>query len=250
MNVLRRFAVFVHCRAFELLLALLIILLIGQLTWPEIVRWWHLPSPGQAGFDTFHTSTLARKFVIQLPQSYHSRETWPLVIFLHGSGDRGNDPTSLLDSCPFRQELAAIVASPQCLPSFSWDPDTVAEFTDHVASRYHVDRRRIYLIGYSMGGRGAWNTAAAHSDLFAAIVPICGGGNPDDAGALTGIAVWAFHGEQDEVVPAARSKFMIEAIRNNGGQPKLTVLRNEGHGICKAVCERIDLWEWLLKQSK
>lgn len=214
------------------------------------MHWWQLPSPGKTGFDRFASDTLADRFIIYLPASYHNTESWPLVVFLHGSGDRGNNPAVLREQGPLTLERHAIVAAPQCLPSNRWDPAAVMRFVEHVARTYHVDRRRIYLVGYSMGGSGTWQTAAAYPELFAAIVPISGGGDPSKSTTIAHIPTWAFHGANDEVVPIKSSKRMIEAMRNAGGQPRFTVLPDEEHGICQSVCARIDLWEWLFNQSK
>ena len=101
-----------------------------------------------------------------------------------------------------------------------------------------------------MGGYGAWAMAAAHPEMLAAIVPIEGGGNPDNAKVLATIPTWAFHGEKDQVVPVDQTTSMVEAIRAVGGQPKVTILPNEGHGICKKVCDRDDLWQWLFSQMR
>lgn len=250
MNVLRRFAVFVHASALELLLVLAVVLLVGQLGWPSAMRWWCLPSPGTIGVDQFEADTLAPNYVIYLPQSYREKQPWPLVVFLHGSGQRGDDPRMLRERGPLPLQLPAIVVAPQCLPSSSWQPDAVAAFVEQVASRYHVDRRRIYLVGYSMGGYGAWHTAATYPDLFSAIVPIASSGEPNNAQAVANVSVWAFHGAKDEAIPSTESERMVEATRAAGGQPRLTILPDAAHGICEDVCERADLWEWLFKQSK
>jgi predicted peptidase len=250
MNIVSRFIAFVHTRALELLLAISSLLLIGQLCWLPVVHWWYLPGPGQIGFDSFEAKTLASEFVIQLPPRYRNGQLWPLVVFLHGSAERGNDSNVLRNENLFRQKFPAIVAAPQCLPTFSWEPNAVADLIQYVALRYHVDRNRIYLVGHSMGGYGTWDTAAAHPDLFAAIVPISGGGDPNNVKPLAGIPAWAFHGKKDKTVPVAESERMIEAIREAGGEPKLTVIPNAGHGICQAVCDRANLWEWLFQQRR
>lgn len=250
MNIVRRTVVFVHARPLELLLALSIVVLIGQLCWPDAVHWWRLPGPGQIGFDTLEAETLASEFLIQLPPAYRNEKLWPLVIFLHGSGSTGNNPNILRSEPVFRQALPAIVASPQCRPSYSWEPDAVADLIKCVASRYHVDRKRIYLVGHSMGAYGAWKTAAAHPELFAAIVPISGAGDVSDVKSLVGLSVWAFHGDKDKTIPVAESKRMVEAIQRDAGQPRLTILPGAGHAICETVCKRRDLWEWLFRQHR
>lgn len=239
----------------EILLILAVLALVGQLTWPAVACWWRRPGLGTIGVDRFEASggSLAAEFLIYLPAGY-DRRPWPLVVFLHGAGERGNDPNVLRRWGPFDAvesniEMPAVIVGPQCLPGGEWEPDSVVRFVEHAASTYQVDRERIYIIGYSMGGYGAWRTAAAHPKLFAAIVPVCGGGQPDDAKALAHTPVWAFHGAKDDAVPVAQSERMIEAIRAAGGEPRLTVIPDAGHGICNDVCPRLDLWEWLFEQD-
>jgi predicted peptidase len=151
---------------------------------------------------------------------------------------------------PNNPDWPAILVAPQCLPDMNWGADAVRQFVEHVASRYQVDRGRIYLVGYSMGGYGTWEAAAANPQLFAAIVPICGGGSIRAAAALVGTPIWAFHGAQDEVVAIDESKRMVDAVRNAGGEPKLTVIPNQGHGICSLVFNDTALWEWLFQQHR
>jgi predicted peptidase len=250
MYLMRRIFVLVHTTALELLLALAIVLLITQLTWPPITRWWHSPSPGRVGFDSFESTALGREFVIRLPANYAKDDVWPLIVFLHGSGERGNDPRMLRVCGPVPKNLPAIVVAPQCLPKQGWDPEAVAEFVQHLASKYSVDRQRTYLVGYSMGAYGVWRTAAAYPELFAAIVPISGGGDAKTAKVLAEIPVWAFHGADDEIVQLGQSQEMVDAIRGSGGQPRLTIIPHAGHDICELVCERTDLWNWLFSQRR
>src|SRR6185312_11845927 len=121
MNIVRRVAAVCHVGWLEFSLALSIVFLIGQLCWPSAVRWWHFPSLGTVGLDQFQSGTMAEQFVIYLPETYRKRELWPLVVFLHGSGERGID-LDVLRSCGLlRLKLGAIIAVPQCLPSYSWE---------------------------------------------------------------------------------------------------------------------------------
>jgi predicted peptidase len=236
----------------EILLALSIVLLLGQLAWPSALRWWRLPAPGRTGFDHFDSSgSVAAGYAVHLPARYGADDIdWPLVVFLHGAGENGNEPTTLRE---FRgigrdKELEAIVAAPQCLPRTGWEPDSVAAFVEHIAAKYRVDRSRTYLMGTSMGGYGTWRTAASHPELFAAIVPICGGGDPEQAASLANMPIWAFHGAKDDVVPLAQSERMIEAVRAVGGKPLFTVLPNAGHTIGESTYRRDELWKWLFEQ--
>ena len=252
MNIFRRAAVIVHRCGLELLLALAIVALVGQLAWPAARDWWRLPAPGTVGIDRVDShGALAAEYLVYLPDE--GEAPWPLVVFLHGSGERGNDPNVLRDWGPFRYlkrtSLPAIVAAPQCLPTRRWEAAAVMQFVDRLSERYQVDRERIYLVGCSMGGYGTWRTAAAYPAQFAAIAPICGGGQPEDAEALADMPIWAFHGAKDDVVPISESERMVEAVRAAGGAPKLTVFPDAGHGICHPVCERTNLWNWLLRQK-
>jgi len=224
--------------------------LIGQLGWPAVTLWWRLPSSGTVALDRFESHSIAEQVLIALPASYPNRESWPLVVFLHGSGDRGIDPTKVRDCGVLRRGLPAIVIAPQCLPSIGWEPDAIAGLVEHVSSKYRVDRNRLYLIGYSMGGYGTWRTAVSYPKLFAAIVPICGGGDPQQAKEIINVPVWAFHGEKDDVVPVAASQRMIDAIQHLGGHPKLTIIPDGGHGIGDSVLRGDDLWQWLFNQTR
>jgi pimeloyl-ACP methyl ester carboxylesterase len=240
----------------EILLALSVLSLAAQIAWPSMIRWWQRPRPGTVGVDQLESriAGIGKDFLLYLPPD-EVRGRLPLVVYLHGSGERGVDPTVLREVGPFAalrngKEIPAVIVAPQCLPDIAWEPKSIAAFVEDLASRYNIDRDRTYLIGHSMGGYGVWHTAAVHPELFAAIVPICGGGDPERAEALGDLPIWAFHGEHDEVVPVTESERMIDAIRVAGGEPRLTALPEAGHGICDDVCRRDDLWTWLLSNQR
>jgi predicted peptidase len=113
-----------------------------------------------------------------------------------------------------------------------------------------VDPDRVYLTGLSMGGYGTWSLAAAHPERFAAIVPICGGGNPADAAKLASLPVWVFHGAKDPTVPLERSKEMVEAIKSAGGNPRFTIYPEAGHDSWTETYNNPELYQWLLEQKK
>ena len=121
---------------------------------------------------------------------------------------------------------------------------------DDIAAKYRVDKDRIYLTGLSMGGFGTWSLAAAHPERFAAIVPICGGGNPADAAKLKNLPIWVFHGAKDPVVPPERSESMVKAIKAAGGNVKLTVYPDAGHDAWTATYENPELYRWLFAQKR
>jgi len=240
----------------ELLLILSAVLLIGQLAWPTVTRWWWRPLPGSIGIDQFDSVgvELNQEFLVYLPPGYGSG-AWPLVVYLHGAGERGTDPNELRSWGPFAAvqnglHIPGIVIGPQCRPDSGWSPDSIMQLVEHAASRYNVNRDRIYVVGFSMGAYGTWQTAASNPDVFAAIVPICGGGSLENAKALAKVPTWAFHGDKDNVVPLVESQSMVEAMLAAGGQPKMTVIPEAGHGIVNDVCCRLELWNWLFQQRR
>ena len=122
---------------------------------------------------------------------------------------------------------------------------------DEIIKKYEVDTSRIYLTGLSMGGFGTWSLASMHPERFAAIAPICGGGESRRvARSLKNMPVWAFHGEKDTVVPAERSKEIVEALKANGGNVKLTLYPEVGHDSWTRTYDNPKLYEWFLKHSR
>lgn len=236
----------------ELLLALSILLLIIQLIWPAFRNWQNRPRSGAQVEQ--HSETY--DYLVYLPERY-SRENrrWPLLIFLHGSGERGANLSTLTVCGPPKlisegRHHPMIVVSPQCSADANWQSDALKSFLDHLCTRYQVDSDRVYVSGYSMGGAGAWNFAAAASDRLAAVAPLCGGGEPSRAGQLAGMPIWAFHGERDDVVPIEATLQMIDAVEKAGGHPKVTMYPDLGHGICDYTYRQPELYSWLLSQRR
>ncbi|MEM0967958.1 MAG: prolyl oligopeptidase family serine peptidase [Verrucomicrobiota bacterium] len=195
-----------------------------------------------------------------LPASYAaSSEAWPLIVYLHGSSRRGRDIEEvkanglppLLDA---KRDFPFVVASPQALSGFPWQscwrPDDLILMLDHLLAEYHIDPQRVYLTGLSMGGYGTWACLAKHSGRFAAAAPICGGGDPDWARAIGGVPIWAFHGEADRVVPIERSREMVEAIQEVGGNARLTSYPNVGHDSYTQTYANPRLYQWFLSHRR
>ncbi|MFO0914692.1 MAG: prolyl oligopeptidase family serine peptidase [Pirellulales bacterium] len=185
---------------------------------------------------------------------------WPLLFFLHGRGE-SNGPLSLVakwgppEMVARGVSLKYIVVSPQCPRSDNWSSDKqqglLVQLLDHIQSTLQVDPQRVYLAGLSMGGYGSWKLAAAHPDRFAAVVPICGGGNPADGSKLAQLPIWVWHGDQDTAVPLQKSTEMVEAIRAAGGTKlRFTTLEHVGHNSWSAAFGSPDLFEWLDKQHR
>lgn len=245
----------------EYALILAIITLLTQVFSSEVLDWWHLPSPGKVGIDRFprefyeeeQSRSISPQYVCSLPSNYSKADKWPLVVYLHGSGERGHNPQTLVQwveflSAKISEEYPTIVLVPQCASQQSWQPADLRDVVEVFCRRYQIDRDRIYLVGFSMGGFGTWKTASVYPDLFAAIVPISGGGDTKNAPALFNVPIWAFHGEKDNVVIVENTINLVEAIRTKGGEPKLTLFPTAGHAIPGKVCNKSDLWQWLFAQ--
>ncbi len=210
-------------------------------------------------FEAQITKRVRLNYLLYLPPGYDkaSGEQWPLLMFLHGYGERGDD-LELLKKHGIPKILAAgkdfpfIAISPQC-PGESWWPlevDALKALLDHIIEDYPVDEKRVYLTGLSMGGFGSWSLSIAHPELFAAVVPICGGGVPGLVGALKDVPVWAFHGTLDEIVNLSQSEEMVKALQEAGGNVKLTVYPDLAHDSWTATYDNPELYDWLLQQKR
>ena len=202
-------------------------------------------------------------YLLHLPPGYHDfYGKRPLLIYLHGAGEVGKDVRILDDYAPYRFlgeakeeiDFPFIVVSPMSEKG-GWDAARLALLVEQLIReerfRFKIDPNRVYLTGFSMGGFGTFRTACAFPDYFAAIVPLAGGGEPEDAVKLQTVPTWAFHGDADEVVAYDLTKNMIDAMEDlNHPNVKLTTLSGAGHGIPKMVYTRPDLYQWLLQQKK
>jgi predicted peptidase len=209
----------------------------------------------EKSFEGEVTIKVKLNYLLYLPEGYEeSQKAWPLVLFLHGAGESGNElakvkvhgPPKLVEagkSFPF------IVVSPQS-PGRGWRPEALNALLDEVCEKYRVDPDRIYVTGLSMGGFGTWSLAASRPGRFAALAPICGGGNPRDASALKDIPVWVFHGAKDNVVPLSRSEEMVKALKDAGADVKFTVYDDAGHDSWTETYNNPGLYEWLLSKKR
>jgi predicted peptidase len=206
-------------------------------------------------------------FLLYVPKGYDAEgEALPLLLFLHGAGERGKGGEDLQRVAihgPPKQakagkELPFIVVSPQAPPRDgwqgiigAWQPEVLNQLLDRIEQELNVDKSRVYLTGLSMGGYGSWRLAAATPDRFAAVIPICGGGEPDKwAESLAKVPIWAFHGAKDEVVPLARSQEMVDAVKQAGGDIKFTIYPEARHDSWTATYDDPDVYKWLLEHRR
>ncbi len=196
----------------------------------------------------------------------------PVLIFLHGAGERGDDNSrQLVHGTDFLRsaanEFGCIVVAPQCPEDSSWaafervdgelilhdqmtEPlELVIALVDSLAEEFEVDPNRLYIMGLSMGGYGSWDAIARYPGKFAAAAPICGGGHPSMAQQMVDTPVWAFHGDDDSVVPVERSREMIQAIKDAGGEPKYTEYPGVNHGSWVPTFAEPELLPWITSQS-
>jgi predicted peptidase len=206
----------------------------------------------EAHFEGQVTITVELNYLVYLPPEYASGDQhWPLLLFLHGSGERGTDIDEVKTHGPPKliaegKQFPFIVVSPQA-PRRRWVPEALAALLDDVMRKYRVDKDRVYLTGLSMGGSGTWALAAAVPDKFAAIAPICGSGDPVEAKALKDVPVWVFHGAEDESVPVKRSEEMVKALQEAGAKEvKFTVYPDVGHDAWTDAYNDPELYHWLL----
>jgi predicted peptidase len=198
------------------------------------------------------------RYLLYLPPGYaeQKRKRWPLVLFLHGAGERGDNldlvkthgpPKLVEEGRPF----PFLLASPQCPADEWWDIAALGALVEVLTKEYRVDPNRIYLTGISMGGYGTWALAQALPDRFAAIVPVCGGGRPLTAQKIAHVPVWAFHGAKDETVPLRESERMVNALKKAGAKKvRFTVYPDAGHDSWTETYLNDRLYTWLLAQRR
>jgi predicted peptidase len=219
----------------------------------------------------------AVRYALYVPEDYTPDKAWPLIVFLHGSGERGNDNLKQTDEGIghairlHRERFPALVLMPQCPDGEFWDKavPAIEAAMAQVQSEYSVDPKAITLTGLSLGGYATWIWGAAKTDTFAALMPICGGGDPADVlgkldekqaatfgtmeervKALSAVPIWAFHGADDDVVPPERSREMVKRVKDAGGHVKYDELKDTNHNSWDAAYGDEKAIKWLLKQRK
>ncbi len=216
-------------------------------------------------FQTVIPRSYVLPTLLFLPQGYerNSSQRWPLLLYLHGSGYRGDDPNLVLSSgLPNivhleRDDFPFILVCPQC-PADTWWSDHIPALDillKDISDRYAVDPHQVSVTGSSMGGFGVWHLGVSYPERFAALVPLCGGGSwfygfPERVRSLKTTPVWAFHGEDDVIVPPRESAVLVYELNQAGGQARLDILPRAGHDVWRQVYRRQDLWEWMLAQRQ
>ena len=198
----------------------------------------------------------------QAPGAYHYLALpptlpppWPLLLFLHGAGERGGDLALVRLHGPPREAergrlLPFLLLAPQCPAGKVWEVPRLAALLDHAEARWPLDRDRVVVTGLSMGGFGTWALAQAWPERLAAIVPICGGGDPRLARRLLDLPTWAFHGARDPTVPLEQSVRMVRAIEKLGGEARFTVDQHAEHDCWTKAYGDDALWTWMAARRR
>lgn len=205
------------------------------------------------------------------PRNYHEGKQYPLIVFLHGSGERGSDNEAQLKQLPGifnTEEFPCFVLAPQCPKNDVWvsfpffpqsikATDTLTRSTrllltliKELCANLNIDTSRLYLTGYSMGGEGTFDIISRVPGMFAAAIPVCAVADTSKAVLLSQNHIWAFHGSADSVNNVIYSRLMIEALQKNGGTPKYTEYPGVGHRCWKKAYAEPDLVPWIFSQRK
>jgi len=222
---------------------------------------------------TYRVGTETMRYRLFVPEQYDAKKKYPIVIWLHGAGGEGVDGYRQLfdDQVPGSQTWTepanqakhpAFVLAPQSSVGWLSKPQSrrtdglsgaltrVVAILDQVSHEFSIDQSRVYVAGQSDGGYGAWALITGLPERFAAAVILCGGGEPAKAARVTHVAIWAFHGSADPMVPVSESRDMIAAIRKAGGKPRYTEYAGLGHEIWNRAFAEPGLVDWLFAQHK
>lgn len=198
-------------------------------------------------------------YVVYIPKGYDASKKYPVLLFLHGSGETKGGSKQPVEvgigpAIKKRADFPFIVVIPQS-EKRTWkaktdDGNRALAILDEVMKDYATDADRVILTGLSMGGFGTWSLGFSEKDRWAALVPICGGGDPRFGATFKDMPIWCFHGGADKVVPAKYSQDMIEAIKKAGGEPKYTEYEGVGHNSWDDAYGTDELYKWMLKQKR
>lgn len=198
------------------------------------------------------------RYLLYFPRGFdtHRKKGYPLLLFLHGTGERGNNLGLVKNSGPIREiengrDLPFIALAPQCPANDSWNVDSLAALLDHVQATHNVNPGRVYLTGLSMGGQGVWMLANAFPERFAAIAPVCPPVLRNRvAERFKDIPAWVFHGAMDSDVPIQNSITMVKAIRDVGGNVRFTIYPDADHDSWTQTYSNPALYKWFMKHAR
>jgi predicted peptidase len=206
-------------------------------------------------FDVTITRKVSLRYLLYLPEGYDAAgKLWPLVLFLHGSGERGASLNAVthqgLPKLAGGKSLPLILVAPQVAEGEIWSVDALKALLDEVQAKLRVDPDRVYLTGLSMGAFGAWDLAIANPDRFAALLAISGGGNPVEVCRLKNVPVWIVHGRKDDVIPVSWAEELGRRLERCAGRVKVTIYPDAGHDAWSRTYEDPAVIAWMLAQRR
>ena len=208
--------------------------------------------------QTVHKMILDKmNYLLYLPEEYetNTKKQFPLMLFLHGAGECGDDIEKVKTHGPPLKivngyKYPFIVVSPQS-PERGWKPDFILRLVLDLQKNYRIDKERTYLTGLSMGGFGTWRTAQTYPQLFAAIIPVCGGGNSQNIWTLKNMPIWCFHGAKDDIVDISYSQIMIDSLKNyNNPNVKFTIYPESKHDSWTETYNNEEVYKWMLSHKR
>src|SRR5262245_93118 len=218
-------------------------------------------APQESGFldKTIEYNGAAVKYVVFVPKGYNPEKPHPTILFLHGSGEQGDDgkkqaTQGLGNAIKLAEDkwnfIVIFPQKPAGRGGFAEHEKLILDVVEKTKKEYKVDDKRFYITGLSMGGYGTWMLACKYPTMFTAAAPICGGGNPADAAKIKDLPLWNFHGDKDTAVSIKKSQDMIDALKAAGGTPKFTIYPGVGHNSWDKAYREENLQEWFLQQVK
>ena len=206
-------------------------------------------------FEATVTKRLSSRYLLSLPEGYSpTGKTWPLVLALHGSGERGSDLSVLarqgLSKLAAERQFPFILVAPQVPEGELWSADVLKALLDELQATLRVDPDRVYLTGLSMGAFGAWDLATAQPERFAALVVISGGGNPVEVCRLKRVPVWIVHGRKDDVIPVSWAEELGRRLERCSGRVRVTIYPDAGHDAWNRTYADPAFLDWLLAQNR
>ena len=198
-------------------------------------------------------------YVLYTPDGYKdSKKEYPLIVFLHGAGERGTDLSKVSVHGPLQyikegNKIDAVILAPQCPEGVYWQPHEVAALVKKVIKQNQIDENRVYLTGLSMGGYGVWATGGEYPELFAAMLPVCGAIYRPiyrNISHIKDMPIWVFHGALDDVVLPENSNKMVQALKAAGSNVKYTIYSFANHNSWTETYNNPELYKWMLEQKK
>ena len=212
--------------------------------------------PGQLSENSLGDANVSEKekipYLVSTPAGYNKdkKAVHPAILFLHG-GDRSNTrhhPKKYAKKAEI--DFPFIVIAPHCTGSCRWGNVDFDELLNEIGKKYRIDKKRVYITGYSMGGYGTWSAISRFPDLFAAAAPLAGGGNDQIICKAKGLPIRAYHGDEDRVIPHSESVKLVDALKKCDGNAELITIKGGNHGIWPAIFQDAEFYEWLLGHKK